>query len=377
MKIALIGTRGIPASHGGFETCVEEIGSRLVEKGHEVVVYSKFPKPGVARLKEYKGMKIVYIPRLPLKGLETLYSTFLSVIHTLIHPCDFYMVFNGANSPALLPYKLLKKHFALNTDGLEWQREKWGFLGRNYYKMSERVSVWMCKNLVSDSYGIYDYYKKKYNAESTTIAYGANIPVFESQEKDYAILKQYGLESKKYFLQVTRFEPENNPLLVLEGYINSHISDHKFVLVGGSAFDTEYSQKICKICEDKKSILLPGFIYDNEILDVLWRNCYGYVHGNGVGGTNPALLQAMASGRPIMSFDCNFNRCTLNDHALFFQRTEESVSQTMRDMINNPELAESNAILAFNRVKKEYNWPKITDQYEALFYNIKGIKHED
>lgn len=368
MKIALLGTRGIPASHGGFETCVEEIGQRLVKKGHNVWVYSKISNQN-ANGKTFMGMNIIRIPRVNIKGLETLFSTFLSVIHSLFMSFDMHMVFNGANSPTLLIYKIFKKKYALNTDGLEWKRDKWGFVGKSYYKFTERVSVLLCSNLVSDSEAICNYYASKYHAHSSIIAYGADILPKYSADKIDHIMSEFGLEQKKYILQVTRFEPENLPLLTLQAFNRSQ-SNLKCVLVGGANYPSQYLENIEKEEQNNSNIILPGFIYHKEKLNIIWQNAFCYIHGNSVGGTNPALLQAMATGRPVIALDCIFNREVLDTTGFFYQKTVQSLSEKIFYLEAHYKEAEEKALMALERVKEKYNWELVSDQYESLFQII-------
>ncbi len=369
MKIALVGTRGIPASHGGFETCVEEVGARLVNKGHQVYVYSKID-PSNAGLKSYRGMRIIRIPRIPVQGLETLFSTVLSVIHSLFFKFDLHMVFNGANSPALVIYKLLGKKFALNTDGLEWQREKWGKVGRNYYKLSERISVMVAKNLVSDSKGIQNYYLEKYKAPSTMIAYGAGVPPDYSQKQVDSVLKEFRVKKFKYVLQVTRFEPENNPLLTIEGFKLLGREDLSCLVIGGAPYNTPYLQQMISQAGQTSNIYLPGYVYQKECLDILWKHSLCYVHGNSVGGTNPALLQAMAAGRPVLALDCIFNREVLGDGGYYFSRAPRSIFGELKSVVDNISKAELKAAEAVERIRRFYNWELIAEQYEKLFSKL-------
>jgi glycosyltransferase involved in cell wall biosynthesis len=368
MKIALIGTRGIPAAYGGFETCVEEIGQRLVKKGHQVWVYSKKTKEN-ANLRMYMGMKIIIVPRIAAKGFETLFSTLMSVIHSLFFPFDMHMVFNGANSPPLFIYKLFNKKYALNTDGLEWMRDKWGFIGKNYYKLSERIAVLTCKNLVSDSQGIHDYFIKKYNVESTIIAYGAYIPHYYPEKQENNILNELGIERKKYILQITRFEPENNPLLTLQAFSKMQTAI-KCVIIGGANYQSSYLEQIWNEKRLNDRIILPGFIYNKEKLEIIWKNSLLYVHGNSVGGTNPALLQAMAVGRPVLALDCIFNRETLSEHGYFFKRNMLDLLRQIQFIIEHSEEADKKAGKALEKVKEKYNWDLITNQYEGFFQYI-------
>ncbi len=210
MKIAFVGSRGVPANYGGFETCVEEVGQRLVQKGHDVTVYCR-KRYYEEKQDKYLGMNLVYLPNIQKKSLDTMSHTFLSVWHALFKPYDIYMVFNAANSLFLLPLRFFGKKIAINTDGLEWKRSKWGFWGRCYYKIAERTACLVANRLVSDSKGIKSYYQTTHNTDSTEIAYGAYIYHGVQAKRLYGL----GLKLGEYFLQITRFEPENHPLLTI------------------------------------------------------------------------------------------------------------------------------------------------------------------
>ncbi len=368
MKIALIGTRGVPAAHGGFETCVEEIGQRLVKKGHQVFVYSK-KGPDNKSISTYKGMKIIKFTWINIKGFETLFASFRAAVHSIFFHYDIHLVFNGANSPVLLIYKLLQLKYVLNTDGLEWQRIKWGFIGRNYYKIAERISVLLCKNLVSDSQAIHDYYKEKYKVLTTIIAYGAHIPRELSDKTTKCILDELGVRKHKYILQITRFEPENYPLLTIKAF---HLlqTDLKCVIIGGANYQSLYSRKIADEHKRNKNIVLPGFIYDKDKLETIWQNAYCYIHGNSVGGTNPALLQAMASGRPVIALDCIFNREVLSSYGYFYSPEEKSLLEQLNEVINNPVKAQRKTRGALERIKLKYDWDLVANQYEEMLTEI-------
>jgi glycosyltransferase involved in cell wall biosynthesis len=362
MQIALIGTRGVPANYGGFETCVEELGKRLVERGHEVTVYCR-DSYYKQKTPTYLGMKLKYLPNLKRKSLDTLSHTFLSVLDAIHQPFDVLMVFNAANSPTLFLPRILGKKIAINTDGLEWKRGKWGPVARNYYKLSEWLSTKLAHRIVADSTGIQDYYRERYGVDSTYIAYGAYI----SQSRKPELLDTLGLTPGGYFLQITRFEPENNPLLTIDAY-KRLTTNKKLVLVGGVPYESEYSRQIkVHACEN---ILLPGSIYDKELLNELWCNCYAYVHGNEVGGTNPALLQTMASGCFTIAIDVSFSRDVLQDGGIFFKKTEEDLSSKIRWALEHPDELDEYRRRAQVRIQEKYTWEKVTDGYEALFREL-------
>lgn len=366
MRIALIGTRGVPANYGGFETCVEELGKRLVRRGHAVTVYCR-KSYYRDRPKYYQGMRLVYLPNIQKKALDTLSHTFFSIWHSISENYDILMVFNAANSLALIIPKLLGKRIAINTDGLEWKRGKWGVLARKYYKLSEWLCTKVASRIVADSRGIQDYYMKTYGIDSAFIAYGAPI----CTRQGHKLLKKFGLSPNEYFLQITRFEPENNPLLTIQAY-KRITTDKKLVIVGGVPYSSEYADRILK--EAGGNIVLPGFIYDSALLNALWTNCYAYIHGNEVGGTNPALLQAMGAGCFVVAIDIAFSRDVLSDCGIYYDKNAASLADRMRWAIENNNRLLEYKHSAVKRIASNYNWDKVTSCYENMFYKlISGI----
>jgi glycosyltransferase involved in cell wall biosynthesis len=363
MKIALIGTRGVPANYGGFETCVEEVGQRLVKKGHSVTVYCRKSYYS-NRVKWYRGMRLIYLPNFGSKSLDTISHTFLSVSQAIfLGRYDIHMTFNAANSLFLYPLRILGKKFVINTDGLEWKRSKWGFWGRSFYKISEKLACLFADRLVSDSKGIQDYYRDIHSIDSTRIAYGAYIQHAKQPDKLFGL----GLKPNDYFLQITRFEPENHPLLTIRAF-NKLKTDKKLVIVGGTPYPGEYIKQMT--AEAKKDVILPGFIYEKEVLKELWCFCYAYIHGNGVGGTNPALLQTMASGCFTIAIDNPFNRDVLDDCGIYYQENEESLVEKMRWALDHNSSLGAFKEKAQARIMEQYSWEKVTDQYDKLFYSI-------
>ncbi len=362
MNIALIGTRGVPANYGGFETCVEEVGKRLVERGHSVTVYCRASyyedKP-----KTYLGMDLVYLPNIRRKSLDTLSHSFLSVCHALFKGFDVFMIFNSANSPFMLLPKIMGKKAAINTDGLEWKRGKWGAFAKKYYKFSEWVAVKLANRVVTDSPILESYYREEYGVESSCIAYGAPI----KKSRNPGLIESLGLKPGEYFLQITRFEPENNPLLTIQAY-NKLDTDKKLVLVGGVKYESDYSTRIKKGASD--GVVMPGFIYDAELLTELWCNSHAYIHGNEVGGTNPALLQSMANGAFVISVDVPYNREVLGDGGIFYEKTPDNLADKMRWTLENTAQLDGYIERAIERIEERYTWDGITDKYEALFESL-------
>lgn len=367
MKLAFIGTRGVPANYGGFETFYEELGKRLTERGHEVTVYCRDSYYS-EKLDEYLGMKLVYLPNLKKKSLDTLSHSFFSILHAIRQPYDVYMVCNAANSPVLLIPRLLGKQIAINTDGLEWKRGKWGKLARKYYKLSEWIATRLANRIVADSIGIQDYYREEYGADSSYIAYGA--PAVTSSQPH--LVEKFGVRPGEYFLQVTRFEPENNPLLTLQAFKKLNTTK-KLVLIGGVPYPSGYSRAMEEEVGDR--IILPGPVYDKDVLNELWANCYGYIHGNEVGGTNPALLQAMGAGCFTIAIDVSFSRDVLRDCGIFYNKSVDGLRDKMQWALDNESILGPFKQKAVARIKDFYNWGLVADKYEELFQELVANKY--
>lgn len=362
MKIALIGTRGVPAKYGGFETCVEEVGKRLVERGHNVTVYCRKSyykdRPSV-----YEGMKLVYLPTMKRRSLETLLNAVRTLYHASRRPFEVLMVFGVTAGPILFLPKLFGKKVAINTDGLEWKRAKWGILAKAYFKSAEWFLSKFADRVVTDSPLLREYYKDRYGVDSTCIAYGAPI----KKSRSPRLIEALGLRPGEYFLQVTRFEPENNPLLTVQAY-NKLNTDKKLVLVGGVKYESDYSGRIKE--EASEGVVMPGFIYDQDLLTELWCNSYAYIHGNEVGGTNPALLQSMANGAFVLSVDVPYNREVLGEGGIFYDKNCDSLYEKMRWSLENPDKLGAYKQHALQRIEERYTWEGITDKYEALFESL-------
>jgi glycosyltransferase involved in cell wall biosynthesis len=362
MKIAIIGTRGVPARYGGFETCVEEVGKRLARRGHNVWVYSR-ASYYERKLEFYEGMRLVYLPHLESRTAETLSHTTVSLFHALAKRTDVLFVFNSANSPLLILPSLLGRNLVLHTDGLEWMRDKWRGWGRRYYRFMERLTAKLPCILISDSRAIVRHYREAYGRETRYISYGA--PVVES--RDPALLGRFGLSPGGYFLQVARFEPENNQLLAARAFEGLR-TEKRLVLIGGAKYRSTYVESLAKFKDPR--ILFPGFCYEREILRELLANSYAYVHGNEVGGTNPGLLQAMGAGAFVIARDVPFNREVCGDAALYFRKDAADLREKMRWALDHEGEGRTFRERARKIIREQYDWDAVADEYERLFVDI-------
>lgn len=368
MRIALVGTRGVPARYGGFETCVEEVGARLADRGHEVVVYCRRtgdPEsesgPG-GDTRTYRGMSLVHHGAMRRRSLETLSHTALSVQHLVRHRTDVAVVFNAANAPFLPALRAARIPVATHVDGLEWKRAKWGGVGRRYYLAAERLAVWWSDALIADASGIQEYYSEKFGKSTDLIAYGA--PSLDHVGNGR--LGELGLTPEGYHLVVARFEPENHVDVIVEGY-SASTAERPLVVVGSAPYADDYTARVRTLADARVQFL--GGVWDQELLDQLYANAFTYVHGHSVGGTNPSLLRALGGSAPTIAFDVNFNREVLGRAGRYFT-TPADVSSHIQAAEQDPTGTAHLGALA--RIEAgRYDWDDVADRYEQLCLRLK------
>ena len=359
MRIAMIGTRGVPAHYGGFETAIEEIGQRLVGSGHEVIVYCRGAEDRGAT--EYLGMQLVHLPALKRRSLETLSHTAASILHLLRAPRpDAAIVFNSANAPFLPALRLRRIPVAVHVDGLEWKRAKWGGAGRVYYRVVESLAVRWADALIADAQGIADYYEEEFAAPTELLAYGAPIQIDPRSDR----IAELGLAPNSYHLVVARFEPENHVVDIVAGY---HASDAALplVVVGSAPYADDYTRRIREIAEQDPRIRLLGAVWDQKQLDQLYANAATYLHGHSVGGTNPSLLRAMGAAAPVIALDVVFNREVLGRDGQFFSVPTDLV-RLLHAAESAPMEQRGRGRRLRTRAATTYQWLDIANGYEAL-----------
>ena len=361
MKIAILGTRGIPANYGGFETFAQELSVRLAARGHEVCVYGR-SRYIDSSLRDFRGVKLCVLPSVPNKYLDTVVHTSLSVFHALGRKYDAILICNAANAFLCWIPRLFGQKTALNVDGIERLRKKWGLPGKLFYSLGERLALLTPNRIVSDAAVIRDYYRARYGRETEFIPYGAAV----AETGDSGILEQLGLQPKKYMLYVSRMEPENNADLVIRAYLESGIKDIPLVMVGDAPYAKNYLAELKRLA-GKGNIIMPGAIYGSGYQDLLSR-CTCYFQGSEVGGTHPALLEAMAAGAVIVSHDTPENREVLGGTGLICDFYDQGgLSKIVSSVAADSSRYDEFGPRAKERVKEFYNWDKVTDQYESLF----------
>jgi glycosyltransferase involved in cell wall biosynthesis len=356
MSIAMVGTRGVPARYGGFETAVEEIGRRLVDRGHEVVVYCRTSADAEPPPRTHLGMKLVHLPAARKRTLETLSHTALSVAHLITHRTDAAIVFNAANAPLLPLLRAARIPVATHVDGLEWKRAKWGGAGRRYYRMAESLAVRWSDVLIADAQGIADYYREAFSAPTTLLTYGA--PLIEPGQDRLAEL---GLTPGSYHLVVARFEPENHVHVIVEGYTASS-ARKPLIVVGSAPYADDYTERVHALADGRVRYL--GGVWDQDLLDQLYANCATYLHGHSVGGTNPSLLRAAGAGAAVTAYDVDFNREVLADAGRYFRTAGDVarlVAEAEADRDTTARRGRRSRVLA-----GRYDWDDVTSGYEEL-----------
>ncbi len=362
MKVAILGTRGIPANYGGFETFAEQLGSRMAARGHDVTVYCR-RHYSVGGRQNYKGVNLVVLPTIRHKYFDTVVHTFLSVLHAALRGYDVILICNAANSIFAFWPRIFGTPTLVNVDGLERKRKKWNWLGRRYYQLSEWLSTFLPTAIVTDARVIQDYYATRYHKQSEMIAYGAEV----ARRADPERLRQFGLETDQYVLYVSRLEPENNAHLVIEAYREVK-TDWPLVIVGGAPYAKDYIARL-KSTSDPR-VRFTGFVF-GEDYRALQQNAFCYVHATEVGGTHPALIEAMGAGNCALTLRTPENVEVVGTAGIVYDSVKDLTRQLQR-VIDRPGIIGEYRRLAMARVLDLYNWEQITDLYEELFERLSG-----
>jgi glycosyltransferase involved in cell wall biosynthesis len=364
MKIAILGTRGIPANYGGFETFAEQLGARLAARGHEVTVYGR-KHYSTDRARSYNGVKLVILPTIRHKYFDTIVHTFLSVLHAAPRRYDIILICNAANSIFAFIPRLWGTPTLVNVDGLERKRKKWNWFGKTYYLLSEWLSTFLPSAIVTDAQVIQDYYATRYQKESSMIAYGAEVARRVAPER----LIPFELKPNGYVLYVSRLEPENNAHLVIEAYQKVR-TDLPLVIVGGAPYAEEYIAQLRSTLDRRVRFL--GFVF-GEDYRALQQNAYCYVHATEVGGTHPALIEAMGAGNCALTLRTPENLEVIGDAGIIYDSIDDLVLQLQR-VLDNPWMIGDYRRRAMARVTLKYNWEQITDRYEELLARLVGVE---
>jgi glycosyltransferase involved in cell wall biosynthesis len=368
MRIAILGTRGIPASYGGFETFAEHLSTRLVARGHDVTVYGRAHYVSPREL-EYHGVRLKVLPTIRHKYLDTVVHAFLSALHAVSSRFDAVLICNAANAPFVPILRWTGTPVAINVDGLEHKRKKWGWLGRSYYLLAERLSTILPNVTVTDAQVIQDYYLARYNAVSKMIAYGSEV----ERRPDRETVRRWRAEPNRYVLYVSRLEPENNAHLVIEAFKKVRTA-YRLLIVGDAPYARDYINDLKARARGDKRIVFTGFVFGQEYR-ALQQNAYCYVHATEVGGTHPALLEAMGYGNCVLTLATPENLEAVGDAGIAYA-DELDLTEKLQRVLRDGSLVHSYRHRAQLRVQRHYDWDRVVDQYEELFAGMVGKRWE-
>ncbi len=349
----------------GFETGFGEIAPRLAEMGHDVVMYCRRGSfPEAMRVPEYKGVRLIYVPSPGGKNFSGVISTFLSVVHALAtgRYDIFFFVNVGMGHHAAL-CRLFGHKVVMNVNGLDWTRAKWGLVARLYFRSAARSAVRFCTELVTDADAMREFYLREFSRDTTMIAYGAYIAV----SNDPTLISQFDVERDGYYLIASRLIPENHADLIAEAFLASG-SARKLLIVGGANYDSPFHAKLRGMVGDR--VKLTGHIDNQEVIRELHCNCFAYLHGHSVGGTNPSLLKAMGYSNCVLALDTVFNREVLADGGLFFPPDASVLARMLGEIESAPDLVAELRRKGPERIRANYSWEKIAAQYDSLFREV-------
>jgi glycosyltransferase involved in cell wall biosynthesis len=364
MRIAILGTRGIPASYGGFETFAEHLSTRLVARGHDVTVYCRAHYVSPRQL-EFHGVRLEVLPTIRHKYFDTVVHAFFSAIHAVSKRFDAVLICNAANAPFSSILRLTGTPVAINVDGLEHKRKKWGWLGRRYYKLAEYLSTVLPNEMVTDAQVIHDYYQVRHKAPSTMIAYGGEV----ERRPDRALVRKWRVEPNRYVLYVSRLEPENNARLVIEAFKKVRTA-YRLLIVGDAPYAENYISDLKARARGDKRIVFTGFVFGQDYR-ALQQNAYCYVHATEVGGTHPALLEAMGYGNCVLTLATPENIEVVADAGVPYI-DEFDLAEKLQRVLRDGSLVQAYRNRAQLRIQNHYDWETVVDQYEQLFARMCG-----
>jgi glycosyltransferase involved in cell wall biosynthesis len=368
LKIAILGTRGIPASYSGFETAAEQLAARLSQRGHEVVVYCR-PHVVDRRLRTWKGAQLIHIPTVRNKYLDTFVHTFLAAHHAArrLRP-DVALFFIAGNSPLCLITRGARIPTVINVDGLDSDRRKWPAFAKAYLRFAERTAPRWADRAITDSHAVADIFDRRYGERIGVVPYGVTDPGYEGT----GTLERLGLEPRRYVLFVGRLEPENNPHLLVEAFSridSEHTRGMKLVIVGGAPYADEYIRGVMRAADPR--VVFPGYVFGRGYWE-LQRHAYLFCAPTEVGGTHPVILEALAAGNCVLVNDHAPNAETVADAGFYFSGAAgvDDLAVQLERLLGDPELVEAYRSRARERATR-YSWDAVTDQYEQLLESVR------
>ncbi|GAB3218746.1 DUF1972 domain-containing protein [Algoriphagus aestuariicola] len=359
-KLAILGTVGVPATYGGFETLVENL-LDFLPKFYDITIFCE-SRSYPDRLEKYKSANLVYL-RQRANGASSILYDSISLLKT--YKNQDYILLLGVSGAFMVPLikPFTRAKIITHIDGLEWKREKWGYFAKKFLKLSEALAVRFSHGVVADNKHIQDYVQEQYRKSSFLIAYGANHVAAVAPDHYF---KKFSFLGSPYVFTVCRIEPENNVEMQLKAFKECEIG-MPYVVVGNWNAN-EYGMKLYQDYSKVKNIILYNPIYEMEELNVLRSNCYFYLHGHSAGGTNPSLVEAMYLGLPVIAYGVNYNRETTFGKAVYFDDSED-LKRLLFEIrsLGREEMGE----VLFKLAKKNYSWRAISKKYVAMLESFR------
>lgn len=363
MRIAIIGIKAIPARFGGFETAVDELSRGLVRQGHQVRVYNR---SGMSDWSEssYEGVSLVTLPTLKSKNLSTIFHAFLCTLHVLFHQTDIVHYFTTGVTVWAPLVRLFGMKVVCSVDGTDWQRAKWGRFARWYLRLSEKFAVQFCHGLISDSQEVMNYYRQNYGVQSSCILYGMR----EQRSKNSDVLQRFELTAREYILFVGRLVPENNVHHLIHAFEET-ITKYKLVIVGDDPWEKEYVRAL-KSTRDPR-VVFTGGVYGDGYAQ-LQQNAYIFVLPDEVGGTHPALVEAMGYGNCVLVNDTPSNLEVISDAGFHYRGTDgdADLKQKMQQLLDAPERVAQYRVRARERAEAHFRWSEVVQQHLKLYQQV-------
>ncbi|MGX1159829.1 glycosyltransferase involved in cell wall biosynthesis [Arthrobacter sp. SLBN-100] len=355
VSVAIIGTRGYPSYYGGFETAVRKLAPYLADAGWDVTVYGRHGATRDHDDGRDHRVRTVVTSGIESKSLSTLSYGLTAVLHAMRSKPDVALVMNVANGFWLPLLRLRGIPVVVNVDGIEWERAKWGRLAKGIFKLAARFTSWFGGTLVADAAEIQRRWIQGFSRESVFIPYGGDVPGVLPVEP--------GLESRSYALLVARFVPENT---VAEFFDAAEVlaATTKIVIVGSSGYGGLLDERAAELARKYENVSWLGHVSDDRRLLALWQHAGAYFHGHSVGGTNPALVQAMACGAPTVARDTVYNREVLGDGAKFVAPQPEAIAAAISSLLNDTELQSSLSSTSLSRAREHYSWELVCRLYQ-------------
>jgi len=365
MRIALLGTRGVPAAYSGFETLVEAVGQRLAARGHDVTVYCR-PHMVEGRYASYKGMRMVYLPTIANKYLDTIVHTLVCTLHMAMRRRpDVAVYFIAGNSPLAALSRVLGIPSIINVDGLDSRRAKWNRAASAYLRWTERNAPRFADATITDSRSVQTLYREEYGAETHFIPYGSDMEGEDTGEH----LARLGLEPDRYVLFVGRLVPENNAHVLLEAFEGLQ-TDLKLVVVGDAPYMEEYHASLHASKDER--VVFTGYVFGDGYRE-LSSNAALFVAPTEVGSTHPVIVEAMAAGNCVVVNDYEPNLETIGDAGLSYPGAEGAAGlrRVLAELLDDPERRARYGVLARERARTVYSWDAVTEAYEQLAQDVK------